>query len=115
MRDGWDAEAHKWVAFARTPGHDSSHDDINLPALRGLLPEPGKRTLDLGCGEGRVSRFLRSLGHQVAGADASSAMVRLAAGHRTPSRPSSPTRPRCPLVMARSTWSWPICACTTWT
>jgi SAM-dependent methyltransferase len=81
MRDGWEAEAVKWAEFARTPGHDSSHDDINLPALRDLLPETGKRTLDLGCGEGRVSRFLRSLGHRVAGADAAPAMVRLAAGH----------------------------------
>jgi SAM-dependent methyltransferase len=81
MRDGWEAEAGKWAGFARTPGHDSSHDNINLPALRDLLPEPGKRTLDLGCGEGRLSRFLRSLGHRVAGADASPTMVRLAVGH----------------------------------
>jgi precorrin-6B methylase 2 len=50
MRDGWEAEAGKWAAFTRTPGHDSSHEDINLPALRELLPEPGQRTLDLGCG-----------------------------------------------------------------
>jgi SAM-dependent methyltransferase len=82
MRDGWEAEAGKWAAFARTPGHDRSHEDINLPALRELLPEPGHRTLDLGCGEGRVSRYLRSLGHRVAGADAAPTMVRLAAGHR---------------------------------
>ena len=74
MRDGWEAEAGKWAEFARTPGHDSSHDDINLPALRELLSQPGKRTLDLGCGEGRLSRFLRSLGHRVAGADASPTM-----------------------------------------
>src|SRR6266702_3035677 len=82
MRDGWEAEAGKWAAFTRTPGHDSSHEDINLPALRELLPEPGHRTLDLGCGEGRVSRYLRSLGHRVAGADAAPTMVRLAAGHQ---------------------------------
>jgi SAM-dependent methyltransferase len=81
MRDGWEANAGKWAEFARTPGHDSTHDEINLPALRGLLPEPGKRTLDLGCGEGRVSRLLRSLGHRVAGADASPTMVRFAVGH----------------------------------
>src|SRR3979411_1781782 len=48
MRDGWEAEAGKWAAFTRTPGHDSSQDDINLPALRELLPEPGHRTLDPG-------------------------------------------------------------------
>lgn len=82
MRDGWEAEAGNWAAFARAPGHDHSHDDINLPALRALLPAPGRRTLDLACGEGRLSRYLRSIGHQVTGADAAPTMVRLAAGHQ---------------------------------
>jgi SAM-dependent methyltransferase len=81
MRDGWEAEAEKWAAFARTPGHDSTHDEINLPALLALLPGPGRATLDLGCGEGRVGRVLRSIGHRVAGADAAPTMVRLAASH----------------------------------
>jgi SAM-dependent methyltransferase len=82
MRDGWEAEAGNWAAFAGVPGRDGSHEDINLPALRALLPAPGRRTLDLACGEGRLSRYLRSIGHQVAGADAAPTMVRLAAGHR---------------------------------
>jgi SAM-dependent methyltransferase len=82
MRRGWEAEAASWAAFARRPGHDNSHEDINLPALRALLPAPGRRTLDLACGEGRLSRYLRSIGHQVAGADAAPTMVRLAAGHQ---------------------------------
>jgi SAM-dependent methyltransferase len=81
MRDGWEAEAEKWATFAGTPGRDSSHENINLPALRALLPGPGRRTLDLGCGEGRVSRYLRLAGYQVTGADAAPTMVRLAAGH----------------------------------
>jgi SAM-dependent methyltransferase len=81
MRDGWEAEAGKWAQFARTPGHDSSHDIINLPALLALLPEPGGRTLDLGCGEGRLGRLLSSRGHLVAGVDASPAMVRLTVSH----------------------------------
>jgi SAM-dependent methyltransferase len=81
MRDGWEAEAGNWAAFTRTPGHDHSHDDINLPVLRDLLPEPAGATLDLGCGEGRISRYLRSAGYRVAGADAAPTMVRLAAGH----------------------------------
>ncbi len=81
MRDGWEAEAGNWAAFAGTPGRDSSHEEVNLPALRALLPAPGRRTLDLACGEGRLGRYLRSIGHRVAGADAAPAMVRLAAGH----------------------------------
>ena len=80
MRDGWESEAANWAEFARTPGNDSMHDQVNLPALLGLLPGPGRATLDLGCGEGRLSRFLRSIGHRVTGADAAPTMVRLAAG-----------------------------------
>lgn len=84
MRQGWDAEALNWARFARTPGHDYMHHEINLPALLGLLPAPGRATLDLGCGEGRVGRVLMSLGHRVTGIDASATMVRLAAGHPEP-------------------------------
>ena len=81
MRDGWESQARNWAEFARAPGYDRSHEDINLPALLDLLPPPGRRTLDLGCGEGRLGRLLRSLGHRVAGVDAAPTMVRLAASH----------------------------------
>src|ERR1700759_593416 len=80
MREGWEAEAGNWATFARTPGHDHFHDEINLPALRDLLPGPAGATLYLGCGEGRLSRYLRSAGYRVAGADAAPTMVQLAAG-----------------------------------
>jgi hypothetical protein len=40
MREGWEAEAGNWATFARMPGHDHFHDEINLPALRDLLPRP---------------------------------------------------------------------------
>ena len=82
MRDGWEAEAQNWARFARTPGLDRAHRGINLPALRDLLPAPGRRTLDLGCGEGRLTALLSSLGHRVVGIDAAPTMVRLAAGLR---------------------------------
>jgi SAM-dependent methyltransferase len=81
MRQGWESEAGNWVAFARTPGHDHSHDQTNLPALMDLLPAPGRATLDVACGEGRLSRHLRLLGHRIAGIDASPTMVTFAAGH----------------------------------
>ena len=84
MQRGWDCEAENWARFARTPGHDHSHADINLPALLELLPAPGRRTLDLGCGEGRLGAVLRSLGHRVVGIDASPTMVRLAATREVP-------------------------------
>jgi SAM-dependent methyltransferase len=80
MRDGWEAEAANWAAFAR--GQDNVHEEINLPALLDLLPEAGRQTLDLACGEGRLSRLLgTTLGHRVAGVDAAPTMVRFAARH----------------------------------
>ena len=82
MRQGWEAEAQNWLIFARTPGYDSSHERTNLPVLRDLLPGPGRRTLDLACGEGRLSRTLAALGHDVVGADASPTMARAAATHQ---------------------------------
>jgi SAM-dependent methyltransferase len=81
MRQGWESEARNWARFARTPGHDHAHEDINLPALLELLPPPGPSTLDLACGEGRLSRLLKSLGHRVVGIDAAPTLVQLAATH----------------------------------
>lgn len=84
MQQGWEAEARNWARFARTPGLDHSHEDINLPVLLDLLPAPGRRTLDLACGEGRLGRLLKSLGHRVVGIDASPTMVQLAVTHESP-------------------------------
>jgi 2-polyprenyl-3-methyl-5-hydroxy-6-metoxy-1,4-benzoquinol methylase len=40
-----------------------------------LLPPPGKQTVDVGCGEGRLRRHLKELGHVVVGIDASPSLV----------------------------------------
>ena len=78
MREIWDSQTGEWARFVRTPGHDPSVG-FNLPCLLDLLPPPGRRTLDLGCGEGRVGRALGQLGHRVVGVDSSPGMVQLAA------------------------------------
>jgi SAM-dependent methyltransferase len=39
------------------------------------LPTIGRQTVDIGCGEGRLTRHLKELGHKVIGIDASSSMV----------------------------------------
>jgi SAM-dependent methyltransferase len=70
----WDEHAEKWIAWARKPGHDSYwvfHRDVFLE----LVPPPSGQTLDLGCGEGRFSRDLAALGHDVVGVDASPALL----------------------------------------
>lgn len=79
MRKGWETQADNWVRFARTPGHDKYHELMNLPAFLGLVPAPGRRTLDLGCGEGRVSRALAATGHTMVATDSSPGLVAAAA------------------------------------
>jgi SAM-dependent methyltransferase len=70
----WESEAANWIAWARAPGHDaywyyrdSFFDEI--------VPPPGRATLDLGCGEGRVARDLAERGHHVTGIDSSASLV----------------------------------------
>jgi SAM-dependent methyltransferase len=75
LRVLWDAEAERWARFARTAGHDRHYALVNLPAFLELLPRPGRATLDLGCGEGRVGAELAALGHRVVGVDASPTLV----------------------------------------
>jgi SAM-dependent methyltransferase len=74
---GFEDRAQGWLAWARTPGHDAywSYRD----AFFALVPAPGEATLDVGCGEGRVSRDLVARGHRVTGLDASPTLLRAAA------------------------------------
>ena len=78
LSDAWERHAGQWARWARFPGHDIYHEQLNWPAFRGLLPPPGRRTLDVGCGEGRVGRQLAAGGHCVAGIDSSPTLVALA-------------------------------------
>jgi SAM-dependent methyltransferase len=64
-----------WTTWARTPGHDS-YRQFHGERFFELVPPPGRLTLDLGAGEGRVSRDLRSLGHVVVEIDGSPTMTR---------------------------------------
>jgi SAM-dependent methyltransferase len=78
LKDFWDGQAEAWRRFARTPGHDVYHEGFNFPAFLALVPAAGRRTLDLGCGEGRVGAELKRRGHRVVGVDSSPAMVEMA-------------------------------------
>ena len=74
LRTQWETHANEWIDWARTPGHDSYwrfHRDQFLE----LVPPPGRLTIDIGCGEGRLTRHLKSSGHQMIGIDASPSLV----------------------------------------
>jgi SAM-dependent methyltransferase len=71
----WHGQADNWVRWVRTPWHDSywfyRHSFFDV-----IVPTPGRRTLEVGCGEGRVVRDLAARGHDVVGVDTSAAMIR---------------------------------------
>jgi SAM-dependent methyltransferase len=77
LSEHWERHAAAWTRWAREPGHDSYwrfHRDSFLE----LLPVPGRLTLDVGCGEGRLARDLMERGHNVRAFDASPALVEAA-------------------------------------
>jgi SAM-dependent methyltransferase len=77
VSEGWESRAGEWLAWAGTPGFDAywSYRD----AFFALVPPPAGRTLEVGCGEGRVTRDLTSRGHRVTALDASPTLLRAAA------------------------------------
>jgi SAM-dependent methyltransferase len=69
----WAAQAEAWAAWA-----DERHEDDVLPLFSELLPRDARRALDLGCGEGRLTRELRRRGYDAVGVDVARALVELA-------------------------------------
>jgi SAM-dependent methyltransferase len=63
----WETEAQNWIRWARKPGHDAYW--FYSPQFFELVPPPGRATLEVGCGEGRVCRDLAAVGHAVTGID----------------------------------------------
>jgi SAM-dependent methyltransferase len=74
LRDRWEEQAPNWIRWAREPGHDS-YWRFHRDGFLASLPAPGRLTLDVGCGEGRVTRDLRDLGHRAVGVDQSASMI----------------------------------------
>jgi SAM-dependent methyltransferase len=76
-REHWTRVAADWIAWARTPNHDA------LWAYRDqLLAFIGRgegKALDIGCGEGRISRLLKERGYCVVAADPVESFVAAAA------------------------------------
>jgi SAM-dependent methyltransferase len=73
---GWEPVAADWVAWARD-SRDAYWEFRDV--FFALVPEPGRRTLEIGSGEGRVSRGLAARGHRVVGLEPSETLRRAAA------------------------------------
>ncbi|WP_027946840.1 class I SAM-dependent methyltransferase [Amycolatopsis taiwanensis] len=69
----WEEQARNWITWVRTPELDSYWRYRS--AFFELVPDSGRSTLDLGCGEGRVARDLAARGHRVTGVDASPTLI----------------------------------------
>jgi SAM-dependent methyltransferase len=80
-KEGWGEQAHNWLVWARTPGHDRWYYEVNLPAFLELLPQPPAEILDIGCGEGRLEATLSEAGYDVVGLDSSPTLVNAAREH----------------------------------
>jgi SAM-dependent methyltransferase len=74
--DHWTSIADLWTAWARTPGHDAFwyyHEQ-----LREFVGTGDGQALEIGCGEGRVSRELTALGYEVTATDTVAEFVDIA-------------------------------------
>lgn len=75
MAGEWDEETENWLRWARTPGFDA-YWYYRDAFFASLLPAPAGRTLEVGCGEGRVARDLAERGHRVTAIDTAGGLVR---------------------------------------
>jgi len=60
----WEPEAERWIEWTRSPGFDA-YWTYSGAFFEEVLSPAGQRTLEVGCGEGRVARDLSVRGHSV--------------------------------------------------
>ena len=75
-RRHWEQQASNWAAWARAATFDEYWK--YSAAFFELLPKPAGLTIEVGCGEGRVTRDLIRRGHKVVSVDLTAALVKLA-------------------------------------
>lgn len=71
---GWDEEAENWVLWARTPGHDA-YWYYRDGFFEEVVPPRSALKVEVGCGEGRVSRDRRARGHPTISIDLSPTLL----------------------------------------
>jgi SAM-dependent methyltransferase len=69
----WSRIAQHWVAWARTPNHDAFW--AYRASLLAFIGRGEGEALDVGCGEGRVSRVLKDCGYRVTATDPVEAFI----------------------------------------
>jgi SAM-dependent methyltransferase len=69
MGPGFEPIAAEWLDHVRAQG-DAWYRN-NAERFLERLPPPGRATLDVGCGEGRLGRDLAALGHRLTGVEVS--------------------------------------------
>ena len=74
----WSRVAAEWIAWARAPNHDAfwAYRD----SLIAFIGRGKGEALDVGCGEGRVSRELKACGYRVIASDPVSGMLVVSSG-----------------------------------
>src|SRR5215470_5703365 len=63
----WSRIASEWTAWARAPNHDAFW--AYRASLLAFIGQGAGDALDVGCGEGRVSRVLKECGYRVTATD----------------------------------------------
>ncbi len=83
-REAWEANAKAWDSRMGDDGNDF-FNVLCWPALVALLaPQPGRRYLDIACGNGLTSRRLAALGARVTACDFSASLIELARSRTDP-------------------------------
>ena len=77
-RSHWSQVAEEWIVWARAPNHDAFW--AYRSSLVDFIGRGAGEALDIGCGEGRVSRVLRECGYRVTATDPVEAFLLAAEG-----------------------------------